>query len=325
MGKKILVTGGTGFIGANLIRKIHKGNTITAFALSDSHPFLKGIPVKIIKGDLRDYDAVRKAMKGQDEVYHLAASTSNDRAKLKEIMDMNVKGTGNVLLAAEEEGVKGVVYVGSGSALGFSRRKRLLCEKDHFDMKDNIYAQSKYLGEQKVEEWAKKGLRAMIVLPGYVMGEGEVDPVRFGLMRSINENRIWFTYPGGGSIVDVEDLADGIILAMKKGRPGERYGLSVHNTTLFDFYNLIARFMGKRPIRIKIPGILYYPFFALGWVLGKIMPHPPINAEVVRWHFTYKWLDNTKARTELGWKPKHSLDDTIKRTIAHYRKRGILK
>ena len=325
MAKKILVTGGTGFIGSNLVKKLYNNkNKITVFADSTYHHFLKGLKIKIVKGDIRNYKAVFHAVNGHDYVYHLAASTLNSVHEKKKIFEVNVQGTENVMKACLKSGVKKAIYVSSSAALGFSKYERSLTEKDNMDFKDNLYGQSKKLGEDKVLEYVAKGLNAAIVLPSYVLGAGEIDPKRYGLFKSIANNRIRFTYPGGGGTVAVEDLVDGIVLAMEKGKTGGRYILSNEYVRLFDFYNLIAKILKKPKIRLKIPKITYHLMYLLGLILEKIMKNPPITTESVRWHFNYRVYDSTKARKELGWKPKISLAESIRRTAKYYKSIGIL-
>ena len=154
---RILVTGGTGFIGSNLIKRLYnERNEITVFAKGSSHPFLKGLKLKKIVGDVRDYDAVASAIKGCDYVYHLTACSLNSLKEKDEIFSVNISGTENVMKASLKLGVKKVVHVGSCSTLGFvTNKKDSLNEEDCLDFKDQIYGQSKKLGEDKVQEYVK--------------------------------------------------------------------------------------------------------------------------------------------------------------------------
>lgn len=326
MRKKIFITGGTGFIGVNLVKKLYgQKNEITVFAKDAFHPFLKGLGIRIIEGDITDYRHLFEAVKGHDYVYHLAACTLSAPKEKAKIFSTNVLGTENAMKACLKSNVKKAVYVSSGSTLGFSRQEIPLTENDSMDFKDNLYGQSKKLGEDKVLEYVAKGLNATIVLPGYVMGAGEVDTRRFGLFKSIASGRIKFTYPGGGGTVAVEDIVDGIILAMEKGKSGERYILSNEYVRLFDFYNLIARMLKKPKIRLRLPSVSYYPMYLLGAVLERTMKNPPITSEAIRWHFRFRVYDSTKARRELGWKPKIPLAESIRRAIEYYKSIGVLK
>lgn len=324
---KILVTGGTGFVGSNLVKKLYNSkNEITIFADIPSHRFLKGLNVRTIVGDVRDYESVLSAVKGHEYVYHLAACSSNNPEEKEAIFGVNELGTENVMKACLLSNVKKVVHVSSVSALGFTKSEKIkLTEKDCMDFKDQIYGESKKLGEDKVQEYAAKGLNAAIAIPAYVVGAGEINPSRFEIFKSISKGRIKFTYPGGIGTVAVEDLVDGFILAMEAGKAGERYIFTNENTRLFDCYNLIAQLLKKPKIRFRLPKISYYPMYLLAAVLQNLSKNPPITTETVRWSFNFRYYDSTKARRELGWSPKISLEESFSRAINYYRETGVLE
>lgn len=323
---RILVTGGTGFIGSNLVRRLHKdGHKVTIFSGNSSHSFLKELKIKRIEGDVREYSSVVKAVKGSDYVYHLAACSLNSERDKHQIFSVNVQGTENVMKACLQCNVRKVVHVSSCSALGFSKDPRIMLnENNYLDFKDQLYGQSKKLGEDKVKEYVAKGLNATIVLPPYVIGAGEIDPARFTIFQSIARNRIKFAYPGGGGTVAVEDLVEGLILAMENGRAGERYILSNENASLFDRYNLIAKLLNKPKIRVKLPGFSYAPILVLSAIMQKVMKNPPITPETIRWSYNFRYYDSSKARKELGWKPKITLKESLKRAIEYYKQIGVL-
>ena len=327
MANKILVTGGTGYIGSNLVKKLYnRKNKITVFANIPSHPFLEGLKLKKIVGDVRDYDAVESAVKGCDYVYHLAACSLNSSREKEKIFSTNVLGTENVMKACLKSNVKKVVHVSSCSALGFSKNEKIkLSEKDYLDFKDHTYGQSKKLGEDKVQAFVAEGLNATIVIPAYVVGAGEVDNARYDLFKSIARGRIKFTYPGGIGTVAVEDVVEGIILAMEKGKACQRYILSNENIKLFDSYNLITNILKKPKIRLKLPRISYYPMYLLAAILQGVLRIPPLVTETVRWAYNFRYYDSTKAQKELGWKPKISLEESYKRAISYYKTIGIIK
>ena len=324
---RILVTGATGFIGSNLVRSLYDNNNkIAIFSQDFYHSFLKGLKLKRIKGDIRDYDSVLKAVKGCDYVYHLAACSLNSVKDKEKIFSVNVLGTENVMKACLEANVKKVVHVSSCSTLGFLKNEKIkLNESNFLDFEDHIYGQSKKLGEDIVQKYIAKGLKATIVVPAYVVGAGEIDPNRFVVFKSIAKGRIKFTYPGGIGTVAVEDLVDGIILAMEKGTDGERYILSNENVKLFDSYNLIASILKKPRIKIKLPRISYYPMYLIGFFAQNIMKNPPLTTETVRWSYNFRYYDSTKAKKELGWKPKIRLKESFRRAINYYKKIGILE
>ncbi len=323
---KILVTGGTGFLGSNLVRKLYGKNTqITIFSDISSHIFLKGLKVKTIVGDVRDYKAVADAVKGNDFVYHLAACSKNSADAKDEIFGVNEKGTENVMKACLAFNVKKAVHVSSVSTLGFTRSDKIkLNEKNFLASEDHIYGQSKKLGEDRVQDYVAKGLDASIAIPAYIAGAGEIEKSRYDIFKSISKGKIRFTYPGGIGTVAVEDLCDGILLAMKKGKAGERYIFSNENATLFECYNMIAKILKTAPITIRLPKISYYPAYAFALVAERLLKNPPINTEIVRWSFNFRYYDSSKARRELGWQPKITLEESLRRAINYYRQIGII-
>jgi len=322
MKDKILVTGGNGFVGANLVRKLYQQKKqITIYSLKEPlHPFLKGLKINIKEGDIRNYETLLKIVKGHKYVYHLAALTHNDKERRKEVFSVNVDGTENVMNACLTSNVKKVVHVSTCGVLGFSKNKNvLLNESNNPDFADNQYSQSKKISEDIVLKYVSKGLNATIVNPSFVIGSGEIDPSRYALAQSISKGRIKFAFPGGGGTVGIEDLVNGIILAMKKGKAGERYILNNENILLIDRFNLMAQILNKPKIKFVIPRSTYFPMYILGAIIQKLVKNTPISTEIVRWYFNYRNFDNTKAQRELGWKPKIPLKESIRRTINYYK------
>ncbi|MBO6482347.1 MAG: SDR family oxidoreductase [Pelagibacteraceae bacterium] len=190
--------------------------------------------------------------------------------------------------------------------------------------KQGPYGQSKKLAEEIVQRYVAKGLNATIVSPSFVIGPGEIDSSRYLLAKSISKGRVTFTFPGGGGTVGIEDLVDGIVLAMKWGKSGERYILSNENVFLIDRFNLMAKILNKPKIKYIIPRFTYYLMYFLGVIVQKLVKNPPISTEIVRWYFNYRNFDNSKAKQELGWKPKTSLKESIRRTIEYYKSIKVL-
>ena len=324
---KILVIGGNGFVGANLVKQLYKQkNHLTIFSHKEPlHPFLKGLRIKIIEGDIRNYKSLLKVIKGQDYVYHLAALTYNDEERKKQVFSVNVDGTENVLKACLKSKVKKVVHVSTCGVLGFSKNKNeLLDEYTHQNFADNQYSNSKKISERIALKYVSKGLQVTIANPSFVVGAGEIDSSRYVLAQSISKGRIKVAFPGGGGTVGIEDLVDGLILVMKKGKSGKRYILNNENVLLVDRFNMMADILKKPRIKFVIPRFTYYPMYILGFFAQKLVKNPPISTEIVRWYFNYRNFDNTKAKKDLGWKPKITLKESLKRTIKYYETIGAL-
>ena len=325
MPKKIFVTGAAGYLGSTLVRKLYKQkHKITIFDIKDaSHPFLRGLKIKKIKGDIRDYPTLLKAMKGCDYVYNLSACILNTPKAKNTLFSVNIRGSENVMNACLKLGIKKVVHVSSSSIFGFSKNGRIkLNENDVLDFKDNIYGQSKKLGDDKVQEYIAKGLNVTIVCPGSVFGAGEIEPLE--LIRNIKRGRIKFTFPGGTSVIAIDDIVNGMISAMEKGRKGQKYILSNQYMRFKEMYNKIANVLKAPKIKYELPRITYYPMYLLAATIQTVFKNPPLTTEMVRWSYHYRNLDISKARRELGWKPVIPFEEAVKQALKHYKKFNML-
>lgn len=323
----ILVTGATGFLGSNLVKRLYeRKHKIIIFATKNSfHPSLEGLKIKRKEGDVRDYNSVLKAMKSCNYAYHLAGLTSDDPRKKEELFGVNVLGTENVMKACLRLGVKKAVHVSSTSVLGVSTNEEIrLNEESYPDLSDTLYGQSKKLGEDKVMEHVAKGLNAVIVNPCSILGYGEIVPNMLNLVRSISRGKIKFTFPGGTSFVAVDDVVSGMILAMKKGRRGERYILAGGYMRFKDRYNKIAEMLKKPKIKLELPRISYYPTYFLAMIMEKLAKNPAITRTMIKWAYGFRNYDCAKARKELGWKPKIAFEQAIMQATDYYRKIGML-
>lgn len=323
--EKIFITGGTGFLGANLVRKLcssGKDVTILVHGKKD-HPFLKGLKIKRKIGNVRDYNSVLKSMKGCNYVYHLAAILAPNVRGKNDMFDVNIIGTENVMRAALENKIRKIVHASSTSVFGYSKKKKQrINEKSEYQTEkdQNSYGYSKKLAEEKVLDYVAKGLNATIIHPCSIVGEGEETPLFLTLVKSISKGRIKFVFPGGTSFVDVGDVVRGLILAMEHGKKGQRYILSSHYMELIEQFNAIAEELKKPPIRIRLPKISYYPALMIAKIMEKTIKNPLITVEALKHAYGYRNFDSSKAKKELGWKPKVSYQESVSKAIEYYKK-----
>ena len=323
----IFVTGATGFLGSNLVKRLYKKkHKITIFATKNSfHKSLCRLKIKREEGDIRNYNSVLKAMKGSSYVYHLAGLTSDDPEKKDELFAVNVLGTENVMRACLRLGVKKVVHVSSTSVLGVSKDEKIkLTEECYPDLSDTLYGYTKRLGEDKVKRFVAKGLNAVIVNPCSVLGAGEVVQNMLSLIRSISERKIKLTFPGGTSFVAVDDVVSGMLLAMRKGRKGQRYILAAEYLRFRDRYNKIAEILKKPTIKFELPRMSFYPMYFLAVIMQKLKKNPSITPAMIKWAYGFRNYDCTKAGEELGWSPKTTFEQAIVQAINYYRKNNML-
>lgn len=311
--KKVFITGGNGFIGANLIialinqeydvsALIHKGST---------HPFLKQIPFKIIEGDLFDYKKINKIIKECDAVIHCAARVSFNEKEKREIYHTNVEGS-NIIFRLVLKHKKKVVFISTASSIGRPTKKPILLkETEPFVFEDiSSYSHSKYLAEQNLLRFVKKGLKGIIVNLSTVYGAGDLHGTGPSLYALIKKYPIFFAPPGGCSVIAVEDVCSGIIAALEKGRIGERYILTNENITYKKLFEIMLKVIKKKNIYcISLP--TFIASFGLYMLKNLPISSKIITPSVFSNLFRYRYLSNEKAKKELGWKPLISVEEAI--------------
>jgi len=255
--KKILVTGGTGFIGSNLAAAlVEQGYSVHLLRrLSSPLTSVADLDVEYAIGDLRDKESVRKAIKGCDTVFHAAALVSYWRRQREEMYDINIGGTRNVVEACLQEGVERLVHTSSIAAIGYSETDMPADETNAFnwDSFDIGYRISKFRAEQEILKGVSLGLPAVIVNPSVVIGERDIHFNGGQIIRDVYRKRLFYYISGGTSIVYVGDVVQGHIQAALKGRIGERYILSGENLTYREMLETIAEIVGGMRPFFRLP------------------------------------------------------------------------
>lgn len=328
---KTFVTGATGLVGGNLVRAlVTRGESVRALVREKSNAIaLNGLEVEMVPGDIRDRDSLTRALKGCDRVYHCAASVSQWRGNLPISKDININGTVNVLEESLRAGVERVVYVSTVDTLGLSRRESPADEtSSHESMAKfrNPYVDTKYEAERRAREFVKKGLNLVVVNPTYMFGPWDVKPSSGLMILEVARGKA-LGYPGGGNnFVDVEDVVQGIILAMEKGRSGEKYILANQegNLTYQEIFTLIARIVGVKPPRFRIPYAVALIGGYLSDIYGKLTgAEPQINSVTVRLGYAPHYFSPAKAIKELGI-PQSPVEGAVRRAYEWFKKYGYL-
>jgi dihydroflavonol-4-reductase len=319
---RAFVTGGTGFIGGRLVRKLReRGDEVVALVRSpDRAQSLRELGCELVQGDLSYPEAIRRAMEGCDSVFHVAAvyKVGIPKSEHAAMHDANVRGTEHVLDAASDAGVGRIVYVSTVNVFG-NTRGEVVDESYERPGDDYLskYDETKYLSHQVARDRIAKGAPIVIVQPGGVYGPGDhselgnmIDQVRSGKLKMR-------MFPGTGfNLVHVEDVADGILLAHDKGKVGESYVLGGELSTMGDLVDKVAEIEGRDPPKREMPPALIKLAIPIGPVVGKAMGFPPNLAELIRVSngVTY-WAKDDKARRELGYSPR-DLDTGLRETLA---------
>ena len=251
------MTGATGFIGGNVVRALVSGGHQAKALVRPGSTLinLEGTGVETALGDLTDRPSIASALDGCDAVVHCAAVYSFWSRSPNQIYQVNVEGTRNVLEEAARARVDRVVYTSTVSTVKF-HRDRPATEEDRPEPNEltGHYKKSKYMAEKAVLEEAEKGLPAVVVNPTYPVGPWDVKPTPSGrVVVDFLKGRTPAYVNTGLNVVDVEDVAKGHVLALERGRVGERYLLGNRNMSLREILGTLAEITGRKPPRIRIP------------------------------------------------------------------------
>lgn len=311
--RQVLVTGGSGFIGQHLVAALRRRHRVVR--VLDQRPPPDHFPSEFIEGSILDPSRVRRAMEGVDTVYHLAAISHLWTRDRNDYEGVNHRGTRLVLAAAREMGVANVVHC-STEAILFPTRGESEPPARVEDM-PGPYTRSKFLAEQAAVEAAHGGLHVVIASPTIPIGPGDHSFTAPTAMLSLFIRQPpAFVLDCSLNLVDVRDVAAGLILACQHGRSGERYILGGENVGVRDLARRIGRLCGRRPAAYPIPGPLALAAgIADEWFEGRVMDRQPrVSAEAVRVALRSIPLDIGRARIELGYAPRpvdHALADAV--------------
>ncbi|MDX1439317.1 MAG: NAD-dependent epimerase/dehydratase family protein, partial [Rubricoccaceae bacterium] len=255
----ILVTGATGFLGATLTHQlVEHGNNVRILRRETSKlDLLEDIVTHVDHaiGDVTDPLSLADAMEGASQVYHTAAIVGfGGRKTRQQLHETNVQGTANVANAALENDVERLVHVSSIAALGRREKEAGLIDetREWLSSKANTaYAVSKHLAEMEIHRAIAEGLDAVIANPAVVFGPGRSGENTMAIAEKLKAGKLPATPSGGTCVADVEDVANGLRLAMEHGHTDERYILGGENLTWVEILDTLADAMGtKRPKRV---------------------------------------------------------------------------
>jgi dihydroflavonol-4-reductase len=335
MNPHVLVTGATGFLGAALTRELaRRGFEIHALARrSSDRSALEGSSVHWREGDLEDRSSLERA------VAHVAARSpvapwvihagavisydSRDRALQQRV---NVEGTRHVLEACRRSSVGRVLHVSSVVAVGHARRDEVLDEDAPFNGAELRcdYTDTKRAAEELALDSARE-LDVVVVNPGAIFGGGgtrEPNTVKF-LRQLARGPRLPIVPPGSLSVVGVEDVALGCLLALERGRRGRRYLLAESVWSALDSFRLASDVLGVRPPRWTAPAALWRSLELGSSVLDLVVSPGLLTPTAVRMLGAHFRFHSARARAELGWDPR-PFEEVLSRTVAWMRARRLL-
>ena len=303
---KVLVTGATGFVGGAVARAlVRAGTDVRVLARPGSDlGNVAGLAVEQVTGDLCDPASLRTALTGCRQLYHVAAHYALWAKDPAIFYDINVTGTRNLLEAARDVGIERTVYCSTIGAIGLPPDGGLGTEDTpvSLDQMAGHYKRSKYLAEQEVLKLAKDGLPVVIVNPSAPVGAGDVKPTPTGrVVVDFMKGRMPVYIETGMNIIDVDDVAAGHLLAMDKGRQGERYILGCTNLMLREVFDILSRLTGVKAPTIKLPRLAILPLAYVNQWIANLTGQPPrIPLEGVKMAKYKMHYDCSKAIRELG-------------------------
>jgi dihydroflavonol-4-reductase len=325
-----LVTGASGFVGANIIAALNQAGWQARALLrcTSSLAALDGLAYEPALGDVTDPKSLAAAMQGCDAVFHAAGVVADYWSQDASLTyRVNVDGTRHVVEAALAARVPRLVFTSSQAALGFGDGQTPIDETHSFNLAPAVYpyGHSKYLAEQVVLGAVRRGLHAMIVNPSVVLGPRDATLYNSRIILEVQAGRLRLVPPGGVNVVDALDVAHGHLLALERGRPGERYLLTGHNVTALHLFRQIAAVLGVRGPAGAIPERLVGPLAAALDGANRLSPcRLPLAGDVLRFGSRFLYADNRKAVAELGWTVV-PLEETIQRAVAWLREVGALR
>jgi dihydroflavonol-4-reductase len=323
--KPTLVTGATGFIGWHVARKLlARGEKVRILARPSSK--VRELEVEVVTGDLRDADSLERAASGCGVVFHVAADYRLWVKDESELYHSNVEGTRNVLEAARRARVDRVVYTSTVGCIGIPS-DRLGNEDVEIRLEEmtGAYKRSKFQAEQVALLFARSGLPVVIVNPTAPVGDHDFKPTPTGkIVVDYLKGAMPAFVDTGLNLVDVQDTAQGHLLACDRGRSGERYILGCENLTLQQILSRLAAVSGGSAPRWRIPHSVAYMagLACTGWAnLTGQEPRVPLDAVKMARKKVFVSLD--KAKRELGFNPE-PVDGALKRAVDWFRANGYV-
>jgi dihydroflavonol-4-reductase len=303
--KPVLVTGASGFLGWQVARLLEeRGYRVRALVRPGSQ--ITGLDAEIATGDLRDAGSLERAVAGCWLLFHVAADYRLWAKRPVELHQTNVDGTRNLLEAARRAGVERAVYTSTVGTIGLPQQG-LGDEQTPVSLGDmaGTYKRTKFLAERVALEFAASGFPVTIVNPTAPVGDHDVKPTPTGqIIVDFLNGRLPAFIDTGLNIVDARDVAEGHLLALEHGRPGERYILGSENLTLAQILEALARITGRRAPATRLPYAVAYCAGVCSTAWAEVTGMPPrVPIDAVRMARKRMWVRHDKARRELGFQP----------------------
>ncbi len=308
----ILLTGASGFLGGNLLKSLLlKGYNVTCIIRNpEQFEFLNSEGVTVIKGDITDKDIHGKIAGDFDALFHVAAFAKSWSKDPDLPYRVNVEGTENMLKIAITLGIKRFIHTSTAGVFGFSEGETLLNEKTPYIRNSGLaYIDTKILSEETVFASNSERMSCIVVNPTRIYGPGSLNESN-SITRIINgySKGKWRIIPGDGTSIGnyvfIDDVVNGHLLAMEKGRPGENYLLGGENIDFNTMFSILGKVTGNKRRMVRFSG----SFMKLaGSVMERVAvttnSRPLISRKWAERFLKHMNVDTGKATRELGYNP----------------------
>ncbi len=326
---KVLVTGGTGFTGKALVRRLlDEGHRVVALDYKEGHKTreLRDWGAEVVIGTVTDKAVVEKCMQGVEVVHHLAAAFREMNVPETYYWDVNVEGTRKVLEAAHAAGVRKLIYCSTCGVHGNVDDPP--GGEDAPIQPADYYQRTKYEAEPLVRSYFEKGMKTVILRPAAIYGPG--DPERFFLIFKRVAGGSFPMFGNGKTLYHplyIDNLVDAFMLAMQEGK-GDGGAYLIADEDYLEIEDLVRRVAKALGTPVKVPHYPVLPLVATGHVLEFVCKPfkitPPIFPRRVDWYRQNRAFRIDRAKKDLGYVPRVGIDEGLRRTAEWYRKEGLL-
>ncbi len=332
----ILVTGGTGLVGAHLlytlanngenVRAIHRAssdleavkNVFSYYTNDPNHLFNK---IEWMVADITEVPSLNRAFKDIDIVYHCAAYISFNPRHYPVLKKVNMEGTANIVNFCLSEGAKKLCYISSIATLGKSLNGSISTEETEFnpEEKNSVYTITKHEAEMEVWRGTQEGLDAVIVHPGVIIGEGIWSSASGGIFRTLSKGLRYYT-PGGVGIVDVKDVVKAMIDLTNSSIKNEAYILVAENIYYKELLSKISQHLNKKSPDKAIAKLVMMGFASVDWLTNKVFrTRRKLLKATVRSLYNTSFYDASKIEKTIDFKFNDS-NKTIERVARNYQR-----
>jgi len=318
----VLVTGGTGFLGEHVVRRLLEDGRYQVRVMARSHaPVLETLDVEIVRGDVTSDEAeLAGALAGCAGVFHLAGMVSRDPDDGQLMMRVHVDGSRRLMAAAAKARVKRVVLASTSGTVAVARDDEPRDETAPYatEVVSNwpYYLSKIYQEKETLRLGTELGIEVVVVNPSLLLGPGDRRMSSTGDVQRFMRKQIPIVPDGGVNFVDVRDAAAATVAAMERGRPGERYLLGGPNWTCKEFFGRLERVTKVSGPRLRLPNNLSrFGASVLEHLYKKLDREPPVDRMSVEMSEHFWYVDSSKAERELGFEarePTETLVDTVR-------------